>query len=245
MFKDFLSLLERGPLGLINVNLRAKFPAIWNQLNLGACQSFAMDAVLCALLGIPWEPSHLYTYYNVREAEGTVGEDTGGTLSGTIDSVKLTGICNSSLWPYAVSKFRDKPPQACYDAAGHKIGAAHRATSIDELRQALDLGFTPYIGINVYPNFEAAKTMSTGIIPKPAGKPIGGHALVLDGAKDDDTPRCKALNFVTSVIIKHSTGDFEIRNSWGPNIGLQGSGYFQTTYENLEEMLMDAWVVAA
>jgi hypothetical protein len=87
----------------------------------------------------------------------------------------------------------------------------------------------------LYENFELEETMKTGIIPVPKGGEIGG--------KDNDEPRCKALNFVTSVLIKHSAGNFEIRNSWGPGIGLNGTGYFQCSYEVLEKLLMDMWVI--
>ena len=85
--------------------------------------------------------------------------------------------------------------------------------------------------------------MKTGIIPAPKGGEIGGHAMVIDGGKDNDEPRCKTLSFVTSVLIKHSTGNFEIRNSWGTGIGLNGTGYFQCSYEVLEKLLMDMWVI--
>ena len=85
--------------------------------------------------------------------------------------------------------------------------------------------------------------MKTGIIPAPEGGGIGGHAMVIDSDKDNDEPRCKALSFVTSVLIKRSAGNFEIRNSWGTGIGLNVTGYFQCSYEVLEKLLMDMWVI--
>jgi len=85
--------------------------------------------------------------------------------------------------------------------------------------------------------------MKTGIIPVPKGGEIGGHAMVIDGGMDNDEPQCKSLSFVTSVLIKHSAGNFEIQNSWGIGIGLQESGYFQGSYEVFEKLLMDMWVI--
>ena len=85
--------------------------------------------------------------------------------------------------------------------------------------------------------------MKTGIIPVPKGGEIGGHAMVIDSGKDNEEPRCKALSFVTSMLIKHSAGNFEIRNSWGTGIGLQGYGIFPMSYKVLEKLLMDMWVI--
>jgi hypothetical protein len=43
--------------------------------------------------------------------------------------------------------------------------------------------------------------MKTGIIPVPKVGEIGGHAMVIDSGKDNEEPRCKALSFVTGVLL--------------------------------------------
>ncbi|MFT8888613.1 MAG: C1 family peptidase [Ethanoligenens sp.] len=231
---------------LHDTDYTAKFPAVWDQGQLGSCQSHAIDAIDMYIKGYAFTPSHLFEYYNVRALEDTVDQDAGGNLRDTCAALAKNGVCDAAIWPYDIAQYAAKPPQAAYDNANldnDKIYTYYRVSDIDQIRQALSAGYTPLIGIRVYENFEAQTTLQTGIIPAPRGTLLGGHALVIVGHHDEPSTGCKALDFLSHVIIKKSKGSVKIRNSWGAGIGLNGSGYFQADYEVLEKLLMDMWVI--
>ena len=242
-FADFLKV--RAPIVIPqDTDFRPQMPPIWNQEDLGACPSLAADAIDQFIKGYGNEPSQLFTYYHVRKVEGNpADEDTGGTLSGTIDAIKQYGICNSSIWPYDISKYAETPsPEAYADglAGNDTLAQAYRVETVDEAREALAAGHLPYIGIRVYENFETEEVMRTGIIPAPAGGLLGGHALVIVGHHDNQASRCIIKRLCKQPA---SRGYFIIRNSWGDGIGINGSGYFRADYEVLEQLLMDMWIV--
>lgn len=225
-----------------------QFPPIWDQGQLGSCQSHAIDAIDAYIKGYTFTPSHLFEYYNVRAIENTVDRDAGGNLRDTCAALAVNGVCDGAIWPYAVENFSVKPPQEAYDNAKFthdSICKYYRVTDIRQIRQALSAGHTPLIGIKIYENFEQASTLRTGIIPGPKGQLLGGHALVIVGHHDTTPPSCKCKEFIRSIFIKRSAGTVKIRNSWGTGIGLNGSGYFSATYEVLERLLMDAWVIVS
>lgn len=239
------TLLTQVPI-LRDSDYSPKFPAVWDQGELGSCQSHAIDAIDAYVKGYAFTPSHLFEYYNVRDMMGTVNEDSGGDLRTTCAALAANGVCDAIVWPYDISKFAVKPPQAAYDNANKdndKIYNYYRVTTIEQIRQALSAGHTPLIGIEVYENFETEKTLETGIIPDPRGAVLGGHALVVVGHHDEESAGCKALDFLTHIFVKRSAGKVKIRNSWGTGIGINGTGYFEAAYEVLEKLLMDMWVI--
>lgn len=241
-FSDFLKGAPKLPR---SVDYRVKMPPIWDQGQLGACQSYAIDAIDQFVKEYSFTPSHLFTYYNVRLLEGTVGEDSGGTLSDTCKAVKQYGICDAVIWPNDNAKFAVKPTDAAYKdgkAGDDALTSFYRAQTVNEAREALALGHLPYIGIRVYENFESGQTLSSGIIPAPKGQLLGGHALVIVGYQDDVPARPGWWPF-GRLFCRRSRGYFIVRNSWGTGIGLDGSGYFQMDYAVFEKLLMDMWII--
>lgn len=226
----------------INVDLREKMQPVYDQGQLGSCQSHAADAIDAYIKGYSFIPSHLFTYYNVRLLENTVDEDSGGTLRGTCKALAQYGTCNSNLWAYDISKFTVKPPEVAYsDAKCEEILTYYRVSSINEIKQALASGHIPLIGIIVYDSFESATCMKTGIIPAPKGKKLGGHAMDIVAYYDIQPVKFNLLNLVFGK--KSSNGYFILRNSWGAGIGLDGTGYFQISYENYQKIVMDEWII--
>lgn len=224
------------------MDYRAVMPPVWDQGNLGACQSYAIDAIDQFVKQYAYTPSHIFTYYNVREIEGTIEQDAGGTLSDTCQAVQKYGICNADVWPNDNAQFRVKPSEAAYAdglAGNDRLYRFYRAFTVNEARAALASGHLPYIGIAIHENFESDKTLKTGIIPAPKGQVLGGHALVLVGYYDSP----KSLNPFRRFFCRRSCGYFIVRNSWGTGIGLGGSGYFQVDYDVLPKLLMDMWIV--
>lgn len=246
-----------------NTDYRPQMPPIWDQGQLGACQSYAIDAIDQYIKGYSYTPSHIFTYYNTRLVEGSpANEDTGGTLSGTCLAVKQYGICNSSVWPNDNSQFAVTPSAAAYadgSAGNDALVEFYRVESVDEARQALASGHLPYIGIKVYENFESEKVMRSGVIPEPEGALLGGHALVIVGHHDNIAVSlsqafknlfnggwsvfCNGIKNLFSNNKNQSKGYFLIRNSWGTGIGLDGTGYFKVDYEIFEKLMMDMWII--
>lgn len=241
-FSDFLKGAPKLPR---SVDYRVKMPQIWDQGQLGACQSYAIDSISQFVKGYAFTPSHIFTYYNVRMLEGTVNEDSGGSLSDTCKAVKQYGICDAEVWPNDNAQFTVKPSDAAYangTAGNDALTSFYRALSVNEAREALALGHLPYIGIKVYENLESDETLSSGIIPPPKGQLLGGHALVLVGYSDATVSHPKWWPF-NNLFCGRSKGYFLVRNSWGTGIGLDGSGYFQMDYAVFEKLLMDMWVI--
>jgi C1A family cysteine protease len=215
---------------------------IYDQGQLGSCQSNAADAIDAYIKGYNFIPSHLFTYYNVRLIENTVKEDSGGTLRDTCKALAKYGTCDSKFWPYDISKFEVKPPVEAYTAAKtEEILTYYRVSSINELKQALASGHIPFIGITVYDSFESDSCMKTGIIPPPKGNKLGGHAMDIVAYFDDEPTNHGFFGWLFGK--KESTGNFILRNSWGTGIGLNGTGYFQISYENYKKIVMDEWVI--
>lgn len=228
-----------------SVDLRDKLPPVWDQGQLGACQSYAIDAIDQYIKGYVFTPSHIFTYYNVRSIEGTVNEDSGGTLSDTCGAVKQYGICDSAIWPNDGARFAERPSDAAYadgKAGNDGIRTFYRALTVDEARQALALGHLPYIGVKVYENFEEKETLETGVIPAPKGALLGGHAMVLAGYCDtavslDSAESCDtALSLDTAVSLdtaesldrtgKKPRRAGRVKRALKRLLGRRGGGYF-------------------
>jgi len=238
LFKNLVSITQLPK----SVDLRDKMQPIYNQGQLGSCQSNAADAIDAYIKHYSFIPSHLFTYYNVRLIENTVNEDSGGTLRDTCKALAQYGTCDSKLWPYDISKFTVKPPDEAYKAAkSEEILTYYRITTVDEIKQALAAGHIPYIGITVYESFESDACMRTGIIPAPKGNQLGGHALDIVAYYESKPSKCNFFNWLTGN--NSSAGNFILRNSWGTGIGLNGTGYFQISYENYQKIVMDEWVI--
>ena len=219
----------KGILPPKSVDLRPKMPPMWDQGNLGSCQSHAIDAIVSYIHGNSFDPSRLFTYYNVRMLENDINDDCGGDLRTTCKAVAKYGVCPTSDCPYDIANFTVKPSDIAYkDALSDEIYSYYRLNMLLEMELALAAGHLIMIGIEVYESFESDECINTGIIPAPSGEQLGGHAVVICGYN-------KGVNNDDSYFI--------IRNSWGTGVGLNGTGYFQISYTNLKAMLMDAWTV--
>jgi C1A family cysteine protease len=203
-------------------------PSIYQQGDLGSCVGNAVASQI-SLVHIKNKlpdpiPSRLFIYYNAREMEGTVYEDAGCSLRDALKSVSKLGVCQEALWPYLIEKFSIRPPLSCYtDAMKDKVISYHRILySLASMKGCIFAGFPFSIGVRVFENFPMET--STGNIPMPQGREVGGHAMVAVGY--DDTIQ-----------------QFIVRNSWGTEWGI--SGYGKIPYEYLINPLlsMDFWTI--
>jgi C1A family cysteine protease len=212
-----------------SIDLRPHCSPVEDQRNLGACTANAIVGGLEFL-----EPpaaridlSRLFVYYQERVIEGTVGTDAGAEIRDGVKACANVGVCAESLWPYKISRFRNKPTKAAYaDAATRKISEYQRVTDLVALRTALAGGIPVVFGFSVYESFESDAVARTGIVPMPGPKEkmLGGHAVLAVGYDDG----------AKTVIV---------RNSWG--VGWAAAGYCFMPYAYVADRNLsdDFWVI--
>jgi C1A family cysteine protease len=214
-----------------SVDLRSLFSGVEDQGDLGSCTAQALVGVLEFLENANKEifedKSRLFVYYNEREIEGTVREDSGAMLRTGIKALKKLGSCSEKLWPYDIDCYKLKPAQACYrQAKKHLITSYQRLVSLDDSLGCLSDGFPFVFGFGVYDSFMTKKVEKTGIVPMPkrSERMLGGHAVVAVG-----------YNLKDKMML--------VRNSWGEKWGMEGYclmpfGFF--TNRNLSD---DFWAI--
>lgn len=216
-----------------STDLRAGFPAPYNQGLLGSCTANAIAGALQHLeakegSAAPVMPSRLFIYYNERALEGTVHSDSGAQLRDGIKTVVKDGFCPEPLWPYLVDRFEERPARRCYQlAVAERVSRYLRLDqSPASLLSCLASGYPFVFGFSVYESFQSRPVEETGVVPMPrAGEVlVGGHAVVACGYD------LQAKRFL-------------VRNSWGPEWG-QG-GYFTMPFAYLTDpgLAADFWTL--
>lgn len=210
-------------------DLRGSCSAVEDQGNLGSCTANALAGNLEFLdykIDAQYQDvSRLFIYYNERALEDTVDFDSGASLRDGIKTLRKTGYCWESTWPYNIDLFTKKPSLRCYsEAKSHCIQSYHRITLLSEMLTCLAEGYPFVFGFAVYESFESERVARTGIVPMPRKdeRMIGGHAVVAVGY-DRKKKR------------------FLVRNSWGEEWGQKG--YFTMPYAYIETLAQDFWTI--
>jgi C1A family cysteine protease len=220
------------------VDLRTGCPPVYDQGQLGSCTANAIGAAFQFAQkkeGLKdFIPSRLFIYYNERDMEATVGQDSGANIRDGIKSVNKLGVCPEAMWPYDPSPFPPnpkltvKPSPACYtEAKKHLAGQYARVPrTLNQMKGCLASGFPFVYGFTVYESFEGNQVAKTGVVPmpKPAEQVLGGHAVLAVGY-DESSQR------------------FIVRNSWGTGWGIKG--YFTMPYTYLLDANLsdDFWTI--
>jgi len=216
-----LSDIDQGQLGSCTANAIA-FAICFDEIKQGNAEVFM--------------PSRLFIYYNERKMEGTVDQDSGAEIHDGVKSINLYGYCDEHKWVYDPTKFASEPPTSLYSAA--KLSKAVGYASIDftndktvqarvnHLKTALRSGFPVVFGFTVYDSFESDAVAKTGMMPMPGKheKQVGGHAVAMVGY--DDSKQC-----------------FIVKNSWGPDWGLNNYFYMPYNYAGDANLADDFWVI--
>jgi C1A family cysteine protease len=213
-----------------SVDLRSKFPPVYDQGQLGSCTANALCGAF-AYNASGFAGSRLFLYYNERNIEGTVSYDSGAYLHDGIKALEKQGLCPETAWPYLISKYRTKPTAACYTAAlkDMVLTAQNIQPTLPIMKQALSLGFPFVIGFRVYTSFETSAVAATGMVPVPntaTEQLLGGHAVCVVGY--DDVKQC-----------------FICRNSWGSGWGDKGYFYAPYAYFTDPTMTSDLWYISS
>ena len=232
--RDFKFCVKRRVTKLpTSVDLRPLMPDVYDQKSLGSCTANAIAAASEFL----WMksknvivPSRLFIYYNERDMEGTVSQDSGAQIRDGIKSIAKYGECYETVWPYDVSKFAVKPSKTCYNSAlQHKALAYSRVAGTEnDMKSALASGFPFVFGISVYDSFESDAVAKTGVVPMPKSteRVLGGHAILAVGYTD-------------------AKKQFIVRNSWGPGWGDKGYCYIPYAYLANPNLADDMWIVTS
>jgi C1A family cysteine protease len=223
----------------VKVDLRPHCPAVYDQGHLGSCTGNSIAAAIQfdrIKQTLPSAqqliPSRLFIYYNERVIEGTVSQDNGAQIRDGIKSVATLGACFESgpnAWPYDITNFAKDPSPGCFEfALTDKVVQYSRLVQApSQLKGCLADGYPFVFGFTVYESFESQQVANTGIVPMPnlAAEPaIGGHAVMAVGY-DDSQQR------------------FIVRNSWGPDWGM--NGYFTMPYAYVTDSNLsdDLWTI--
>lgn len=210
-----------------SVDTRDKNAPVYDQGKLGSCTAFAMTKGLREYMqrknGERQEPlSALFSYYETRARLGSVGEDSGGTITDGMAALNEVGAAPETAWPYDIAKFTIKPPADAYaQAKEFKVKNITQLASLDDVKTSIAAGNPVAFGFIVYEKF--MKIGADGKMPMPGmfEKRLGGHAVLAVGY--DDTQ-------------KHLI----VRNSWSAKWGDQG--YFYMPYEFAKSgKAMDWW----
>jgi C1A family cysteine protease len=221
-------------------DLRTSFPTVFNQGDLGSCTANAIAGAIefdQIKQRIPiWIPSRLFIYYNERLMEGTVNSDAGAEIRDGVKSVNKYGVPPEADWPYDIKKFAVKPSAKAYSDALKTKAVSYQAINqdVNSMKSCIAGGYGFVFGFTVYESFESDAVANTGIMPMPGTieSQIGGHAVVAVGYNDGP-------NTVNGVPPRFMI----VRNSWGPNWGV--NGYFFMPYEYItnEDLADDFWKI--
>jgi C1A family cysteine protease len=213
------------------VDLRPYCSSIEDQGRLGSCTGNAIAGAIELLMKRNnkfADISRLFIYYYERLLENTVNYDSGAYIRDGIKACYTYGAATENLWPYDISKFRNRPSiDAVNDAKKRKVKLYERVSDFNGVINAIDNGYPVTIGFDVYSSFDSPAVARTGIMPYPnikKEKLLGGHAVLIVGYnKNNDT--------------------FIVRNSWGKYWG--DNGYFYMPFQVIKNNTMsgDFWVI--
>jgi C1A family cysteine protease len=201
----------------------------FDQLQLGSCTSQSAIFALWFAAHKQGEQavmlSRLMHYYLARSNKR---KDTGSTVRQSVKVAVKYGVCPETEWPYDITQFTKKPPQACYDDAAQHEAKEYKAVAQDmtTMKTCLASGYPILIGFTVYTSFESQAVASTGIMPLPqkTESVLGGHAVSLVGYQDD-------------------TQCFIARNSWSASWGDNGYFYMPYEYALSPKLSTDFWMI--
>lgn len=216
-----------------SVDLRNLCPDIYDQGELGSCTANALGGAFqfeqIKQKRSDFIPSRLFVYYNEREMEGTINEDAGAQIRNGIKTMVDKGVCPESMWPYNIGKFKKKPDAGCYTVAlENQITEYLRITphTLYEVKHCLSDGYPVAFGFTIYESFMSDTVARTGIasMPGPNEQPMGGHAVLAVGYDD-------------------SKNALLVRNSWGPNWGIDGYFWLPYGFVTDANMSADYWTI--
>ncbi len=219
------------------VDLREFCSQIEDQEQIGSCTANAAAGLVeyfeNRAFGRYIDASRLFIYKASRNLLGFQG-DTGAYLRSAMEALVLFGAPPEDYWPYDIARFDEEPSSFLY-----ALGANYQATKyfrldpngastaqvLQNIKTFLVAGFPSMFGFPVYKEY---KNPPDGKVAYPTAQSYyyGGHANVAVGY--DDT-----------MMIGDDKGALLVRNSWGPDWGLEG--YAWLSYKYVTSGLANDW----
>lgn len=196
------------------VDMEAASPAAYDQGDEGSCTANACNGgfeIETRIINSGKDDgpfSRQATYYWSRALRGNQGQDSGSTISDTMQAILTHGLATEAAWPYSMP-FTMEPSSAVAADAAKRIPAGKDvvrvAQTLQDLWSTLSEDHPVPFGFNVPASFMSAAVEKSGIWDGRQGreKYVGGHAVCLVGY--DPAQR-----------------RFKVRNSWGVQWGIRG-----------------------
>lgn len=210
-------------------------PPVIDQGELGSCTGCSSSRAVMYLEAKEGQPrieaSAMFAYYNARVIEGTASSDSGASIRDVVNGIVKLGLCAESLYPYNVRRFAQKPPLKAYSDAKYSVLNSYELIDgtgdpVIAAKTAIVSGWPVEFGFTVYSAFETPLVASSGIVPLPGDNesPVGAHAVWVWQYSD-------------------ARQAFLVRNSWGPDWGVEGSFWFPYLYFGNDNLCSDRWVL--
>jgi C1A family cysteine protease len=216
------------------VDLRGDCPPVLDQGQLGSCTAHGITEALRFHLVKKGGPrdhtlSRLQLYYDERAIEGSVSDDSGAEIRDGIKCAAKIGVAHEGLWPYRITKFRNRPPASVYRDAQKFTAISYERVEVgtQALKQAMASGVPVIVGFAVFDSFESAAVARTGMVPMPdlaREQMLGGHCTLVVG-------------------YGQKPGTFTVRNSWAADWGDRGDCYMPEDYLGSSKFGGDYWVI--
>lgn len=236
-----------------SADLRKGYSIIKDQGRLGACTAFSACSVMEYILNKNIDLSELYFYYKEREADGTIGTDSGSSIRQSAKIAIKAGTCEEEIYPYDIMRFSDTPPEeANTDAKNHKVKAYYRIHTLEEIMYTLGVLSKPVlIRTDVYESFENTGSDGNVAIPDVKNEQfLGYHAVnicgyywVEDKKSDNDNWFTTIIKKILKKTDKYNGLYFILRNSWGDEFG--DNGYMYASAEFIKNFSDDWWYLEA
>lgn len=213
------------------VDLRSKLPPCFDQGQSSSCgpnmgsamMSFFFPEVAQTAGGF----SRLQIYYDVREIECDVSEDSGVETRDVFKTLCNTGAAPESDWPFVLADMFKKPGPLVYDSAkNYKLKSFSRLETTYDVLSCLAAGFPIGLGFEVPESLDSDLVNQTSVlpIPSPSIKIVGGHDVLIVGYDLDFKNNSV---FLKSGISSDQVSDTAllVRNSWGTSWSHRMRGY--------------------
>ena len=212
------------------VDLREHMTPVENQGSAGSCVANALvsnyEYFIFRGSNQVRDLSRLFVYYNGRKKSSSQNQDNGSSPELCLQSMKDTGTCLETTWPYEVENTNVEPNEQAYaEAKNYEVlEANYFMGEVSTMKQCLASGFPFVIVVKTFESFHMAG--SKGIVPMPdpveiSSNECGLHAMLCVGYSETD---------------KY----FIARNSWGLNWGDRGYCYIPYEYF-ISQSLVAGW----
>lgn len=222
---------------------------IEDQSKLGACVAHGCTSIFEYMekksSGKYVDGSRLFTYWNARKyGNFDTNQDTGAYVRSGIKSIVMNGICEESLFPYNIARFKEQPSQFLYSNAQQFKAVKYMRLDdgtpnlIQRMKNVVASGLPIVFGFTVFESlYDVSRQVPVVPFPSRDEKIVGGHCVYIVGY-DDDAPSRNSRDG------NETTGGFLFANSWSTSWG--NGGYAYIPYQFFEQgIAMDCWTISS